>query len=517
MQTNFERTTVSRRLGFGLGISIFKMIARSSYTVLLVPLFLRAWGPDTYGRWLALTAILAYITLLNFGGQSYIGNLLTLDVAHKDTEGYKRHLSEAMSFFILMSVVVLCGLGLLMMLPQLRLPGIQGVLTLSDRLGLFFIGGNLVLAITTGGYITNYQSHGMWNRSNVVYTLVEFISVAIRASVLLLALPPAVFAAVYFIVHCVHILIMVWDVRRTVPLARSFTFSFQAARQGIRHLRGSMFFWLITFALAINDQGVVLVASEGLGAVAISLFVTHRIVANFLTYPMNIVRGPLQPELTRLAGQGRIAELQRVMLFSVRLMSLISLGMAIGIYVWIPTIYPLWTDNTLDLMSGLLLIMLGQMVLRAGWQTAGWGNLAANAHRGVASAQFVNAILTVLLALLFLPIYGLVGVALASLLGDIACSLTMYPFFASRLTKVSSVRIYGAMLRSWLAAIPLIVVIAISRTLFDDDVSWRFAATLIGFVFLYPTFLLSLGSRETHRVLYAVASRLKLLAKRKQK
>ncbi len=86
-------------------------------TILLVPLFLRAWGADEYGRWLVLTALVSYFNLLDFGGQNYIGNLLAIDYAQGKKESFREKLSEGVSLFtfialatLVLLIIVLFGL-----------------------------------------------------------------------------------------------------------------------------------------------------------------------------------------------------------------------------------------------------------------------------------------------------------------------------------------------------------------------------------------------------------------------
>jgi O-antigen/teichoic acid export membrane protein len=492
LQTNFERTTAGRRLRNGIGVNALKIIVRTSYTILLVPLFLRAWGPETYGHWLTLTALLAYITILDFGGQTYVGNILTHDIARKDIDGYKKHLSESMSFFVLLCLGVVGGIALLLTWSDISLPGIDGTLSISDRLILFFMSSSTIIAIVSGIYVTNYQAHGLWARSNLVFTILEATSVLIRVITLIAFVAPATFAGIYLLLVIANVIIMASDVRLHVPLARSFRFSFANARRGMTYLRGSLFFWLMTIALAINNQGIILIASEELGALAVSLFATHRTIANLLTYPSTILRGPLHPELSRLAGLNRQEDLQRILLLSVRLMSLITIGMGIGALVWAPLIYPIWTGATLSYLAPLLLIHLIQTVLQAGWETSGWGLMAANAHREVAIAQIINAVMTIGFALWWTPLYGILGLALASLAGDVICGLIIYPYFAARFLKMNVFHIYGAMLRSWGAAIPLLATYMLIN-IQKADFTQALVVTIILILLTYPVLIVGLG------------------------
>jgi hypothetical protein len=136
--------------------------------------------------------------------------------------------------------------------------------------------------------------------------------------------------------------------------------------------------------------------------------------------------------------------------------------------------------------------------------------LAANAHREVAIAQIANALVTIGLALWLTPLYGILGLALASLLGDVICSLTTYPYFGGRYMKLNPLRIYAAMLRSWISVVPLMFIIFWARFVIEG-LPWAVFSTLAGIVMLYPTLLIALGRANTQRILETARTRLRLV------
>src|SRR5258706_4751956 len=68
---------------FGHGIGVVA-------SLLLVPLYLHAWSPALYGEWLALYSVVAYLSSLDLGVQTYAVNRLTQAYARGDLQEYRR-------------------------------------------------------------------------------------------------------------------------------------------------------------------------------------------------------------------------------------------------------------------------------------------------------------------------------------------------------------------------------------------------------------------------------------------
>src|SRR5262249_2515655 len=99
-----SRSAVASRILKGLASFAFGQIVSVAQTVILVPLFISAWGASEYGQWLGLTSFVAYLSLLDLGGQNYIGNLLAAEHVHGDDVAFGRRLSEGVSLFLAISL-----------------------------------------------------------------------------------------------------------------------------------------------------------------------------------------------------------------------------------------------------------------------------------------------------------------------------------------------------------------------------------------------------------------------------
>ena len=504
-QPSMPFTTLGR-LWRGLSSTAMTQIIAAANAFILVPLFLRAWGADGYGRWLSLTALLSYLSLIDLGGQSFIGNLLAVDYVRGDLNRFRCRLAEGVSLFSLISLIGFIILVSVLSLPQMALPGQSTPLPIEERIVLLCMGINVLIAIPGGVYASGYRATGQFARGTMIVNIGRSFTCGLTVMVLLLGLSPVHYAVAYLTSGMICTLLIVWDMRRQVPVSKGIRLSLVAAKAGSIFLNGSLQFWLMSVGNAINFQGVVLVLTAGAAPQVVALYVTHRTVSGLVGYVGSLLQGPLWPELTFLHAQGRITDQARVALLAVKTVVFLSGCAALALWFFLPIIYPLWTGKYLQIQPSLFSIFLIQAVLASGWSTVGWILLASNQHRFLAYWALANAVLTITLAMMLAPRWGYVGVAIATLTGDLVCGLAVYPYLSAPLLKLPFIKIYQALFQPILGILLLGVVFVGVSTL---AVGWR------GFIFgglmvlllLYPSLLLALG-RDDLRWLFSMAERL---------
>jgi O-antigen/teichoic acid export membrane protein len=274
---------------------------------------------------------------------------------------------------------------------------------------------------------------------------------------LVLRVPPLIFAIGFLAVGVFGTAIIVRDSRSVIGACRTLRVSASAMRQGTRHLGGALYFWLMALAQALNINGIVLVIAAFASPVAVATYVTHRTIAGLVGYPAALLQAPLWPELTFLSAQRRSADLRQLALLVVTLVTGAAGLVAVCLWVLGPQIYVIWTQKALVLDVPLLVIFLIQTVLASAWATSGWALLAANRHRPMAIWSVVNGALTIGLAAVLLPAWGVRGAAAASLIADVVCGAGVVPIIAARLLEVSPVRLYVAAGKGLAVVAPLAV------------------------------------------------------------
>jgi len=466
-----------RRLLLGVGSSAMSQVIAAAQPILLVPLFFRAWGANGYGRWLVLTALVSYLSMLDLGGQNYIGNLLAIEYAQGNKESFREKLSEGVSLFTFVAIAALIFLVIVLFgVMNSSLPVLGKVFSSEERWIILFLGSNFLLSIPSGVYVTAYRASGLFVRGTMLGNVLRIGHFASSAVMLYISVSPFVYALVFLIAGMIGTMVIVWDSRRKMVACYQIRIGLAEAKRGRKYLRGALQFWLLALANGLNQQGVLLVLAIFASPAIVALYATHRTAAGLVGYFGSVLQAPLWPELSFLWAQDRREELRKVALLAIRIIMLISGLAAFTMWVLLPFIYPLWTGKQLQLQPVLFAVFLIQGVLAAGWFTSGWSLLAANQHRVPARWSLANAVVTIVLAVLLASIFGILGVALATLMGDMLCGLLVYPKLVANTLRFSVWRVYQSMLLVASLLSLLVLVVLVGARLMEG---WPFVAFLL--------------------------------------
>ncbi|GAC1655211.1 MAG: hypothetical protein NVS9B15_16000 [Acidobacteriaceae bacterium] len=436
-------TSFPRRMLLGFGSVGLGQIIAAVQAIFFVPFFLHAWGQTVYGHWLALTALVSYLTLLDLGGQNYVGNLLTIDYARGEMDSLRRTASGAISLFIAISLVATLVLVCFLfgVSPLLWRSGHGPFAMPGSHWIVLFSAVGLLLTIPGGVYVTVYRATGMFVRGQMLGNAIRLAELAVYATFLTLAVSPVVFALTVMAGAIVRTAIITYDIYAHTPVL-ALQISPRLAWKGRIYLKGSVSFWLMSLSTALNQQGVLLVVASLAGASTVAMFATHRTAAGLIAYVSTLTLAPLWPELSRLWAQERQSEMRGAALIALRLVVLASGFAALILWISLPLVYPIWTGRHLRLHTTILAIVLIQAVLASGWSTTAWSLLAANRQRLPALWSVANACATIVLAVWWGTLFGVVGVALASLAGDVLCGFAIFPVFSSRFLQMPARHLY---------------------------------------------------------------------------
>ena len=86
---------VARRIAAGTASGFLGHAINIAAQIVVVPLFLWAWGAEGYGEWLTVFAAVAYVSVLDFGMGMYVVNRLTESCAAGNRAEYRRVLGMA--------------------------------------------------------------------------------------------------------------------------------------------------------------------------------------------------------------------------------------------------------------------------------------------------------------------------------------------------------------------------------------------------------------------------------------
>jgi O-antigen/teichoic acid export membrane protein len=119
-------------------------------------------------------------------------------------------------------------------------------------------------------------------------------------------------------------IVMYLDSKSFLPLLTTVHINLHNAKNGIKYLQGSFYFWLIALSNSLNIQGVILVLSLFVEPGMIVLYSTHKMIGNFTSYIGNVFQAPLWPEFTKLYETNK-KELNKLIFNSINIIMFLNI------------------------------------------------------------------------------------------------------------------------------------------------------------------------------------------------
>lgn len=497
VDANFSGARVLR----ALASSALGQFLSTAQSLLLVPMFLSAWGDAGYGQWLALTALASYLLLLDLGGQSYIGVRLAQAFAQDKLDEFRRILSEGFSLYLVLALAAQILVLAVTFSPLVAWDG-------SARIVVICYSASLLIGVPGGVLGTCYPATGRVVRSVMLGNLARVIQTVCYSIALVCKASPATYALVVLATGCLQTAIIVVDLRRQIHDLFAPNVTLESIRAGAAHLRGSLEYFLYALAGSLSLQGVLLVIAAGASAGSVALFSTHRAAANLIVYAGNLLRPAVWPEMTMMAARQDMPRLREVVSIATRGTTWAGAVIAAALCVAAPHGYALWTRAKLELDVPLLLILAGQAVVYCAWSTSAWPLMSANQPRQISRWSLANAVITVIASAVCLHLGGgLAAVAAASFAADLLCGLVPFPFLAARYSGESQLRFPADVTRAIACAAPFALVAYASLIGLQKDIERVAVFGVASLVLAWPAARALLGRDHLDKLLGAVWGR----------
>lgn len=450
----------------GLGANTIGLVLLMVSRLIFAPIFLKAWGVDLYGEWLILSSVVAYLSLTDLGGQLYIVNRLTQAYAKNEYGEFRRVLHTGLALFLTLPLVVyLLFIGVVVSVhPETYL---QISVSSHDVVTwvLAILGFQFLFSLPQGLLLGVYRATGMLPRGVMLANLalsmqIFFVFVGLKYGgdmvlISLLQIAPIILVAFY----AVH------ELNRRFPQFALLSFREFSLTEGLSLIKPSMHFLLIQVSQTISIQGPVLIIGVALGSVQVVVFSTMRTIANLISQLLGLVARTAWPDMTSLDAQQDMEKLKRLFRIILRLSMVGAVVPITLLHFFGEHIYQLWLGQTVIYQQVLMDFFL-VFVLQAAFWTA-YRNLlmAINHHHTLAKMLFVSSLLSIGLAIIGGFFFGLSGVVIGMLVGDLVLPFWAVPFMLSRYDKRFNLRFFLAEGGPVLLGLTLIVVFPIMAPL----------------------------------------------------
>ena len=399
--------------------------ARIAFTVFaqlaLVPLYLSAWGSETYGAWLLLQTVWGTITIIDLGHQDYVGNeCLRLGATERGAIGSV--IGSALPMALLIAIF---ELGLIWGLTGIN--DMSGWLHISESLyeqwtvallvqaATWLISGSgvalLVRAASPFGY---FPRVAWWSLFYAVTTAaVPGLTVWLAGADLLEA------SIVSCVVSAACNLLCFLDLNRRLDLLGLLKEGRPSRARSFRQLRNSL--WLTANGLVglIRQQGARLVLAPLTGVAQMAAFSTMRTGANFALQGLNTVTTPIMPELMRFLVARDQARTEGAFAVIWLVVCAILSPAIVVLQLGMPTLFPIWTHGKMAFDPWLFAMLSLAVAVYALAQPATATLVGNNRVQAVFGVGAISALAATGGMILLIPVLGIRGAAGALLAAEI--------------------------------------------------------------------------------------------------
>lgn len=378
-----------------------------------LPLFLAVWDTATYGTWLLISALPAYLAMADVGMVTAAGNRMTMAMGAGETALANRVFQSAQVFMLLVCAA----------LAALALPLIAGSpwpadATLDQRMALMALTTSVLVAFAGG---LSEQAFKATHRYALGTLLGNSIRLAEWAGWMLGLIAVGSFSAVAI----TGLAFRVAGTLLAMVVAQSGA---QGLHWGVRHAtratvremaRPAVAFMAFPLANALSFQGVTLLVGALLGPVAVAVFSTCRTLARTTIQITAMFSHSLWPEFSRLFGQGSLPELGQLARRSGWLSAAQVVLLCGALYGASPWLLQAWTHGKIAFDATLMVPLITYAAIAGIWHVPRVLLMSTNQHGALALWTVLAGAACVTLTAWLAPRLGLSGVGYAMLLSEL--------------------------------------------------------------------------------------------------
>jgi O-antigen/teichoic acid export membrane protein len=400
-------------------------------SLVLSPYVVHTLGDATYGAWVLLGSMVAYLGLLDLGARGAVTKYVaTYHAAHRH-EDAGRIASTALVLFGGMGLVAIAASGLLALLVN---HAFQVPADLADvtRVALVLSGANVAVSLVSGvfgGIVVGMQRFDSLNAVDIVLTLAQAVAVVVvlHEGGGLVAL-----ALVQLVVSVIRGGASAWLSRRVYP-----ELALRARAWSRPHLRTIFVFGFS--AVAIHASGAIINYSDALviGAFLPVGMITFFAIAATMTDHVRAVIGGISQTLTpmvgALEGRRRAEDVGDVLLQGARFATLAVLPIVLTLEIRGASFIGIWMGPEYAAPVGAVLTVLAPaMWPGAGFQVVMATMIGINRHRGLIPVVVGEALVNFVLSIVLIQHFGIVGVAWGTALPRLVVSFVVGPLYVRR-------------------------------------------------------------------------------------
>lgn len=419
--------SVRNRIISALAANTFGQAVTIGTQILLIPLYFRSWGAELYGQWLILSALPAYLTMADLGIGSAAGNEMTMRAGAEDRAGAQQTYRGA---FWIARLALCCAtlLGLVFVLIKI-ITNSPVTSLISDNVAaiiLMLLAVNVGMSFFGGVYSAGYRCAGRNGTGIFISNCSRLTEATSTAALLINGFGPLPVCAGILTVKAAFLAIQAWHLPRVCPWL--YSPHVKADKTLARRLiKPSLGFMAFPAAGALSLQGPILILGTALGGEAVAIFSAMRTLARVPMQATNVLNASVWPEMSRAFGAKNLAQVRRLHRGAAAITAMAAAFSGFTLVLLGEHIVSAWLGSNASFQPVVLHWLLATSAVSSLWNTSSIVLASSNSHAGMGLAMVVGSGLSILLGWGLVSIYGMTGMLVSLLLGEIAMILFVIP------------------------------------------------------------------------------------------
>lgn len=379
-----------RRIGWGVVAQAYNQGVTVLLQLVTTPLLIAAWGATEYGNWIVVSALPAYLVLLDLGFSQIAANDMSAKIAHGDHVGARRTFESLVAIFltVILPILVLCAV-LAYALPIERFVKEEAASFHVHRTAVIALIGYVAAAILSSVVSAALRAEGLFSLMitlNTTSRLLEGFAIVAAAKLLDAGIEGAAAAMLVVRMLATAAMIVVLYSRSSLLRLRVEHGELAEAR---RLLWPSLMYLGFPLGNALSLQGVLIVIGIFLSPVAVTIYATSRTLARLGVNTLGAINHVFVFEYAV-----RIRDTRRLTRIGLAHFALEAAGTLFFFgFLWFfgGAVYQFWLGGKVAFVRELFLIVVFQSTLEVTWAACITPLIAWNRHTGIAMAYVLGA------------------------------------------------------------------------------------------------------------------------------
>jgi O-antigen/teichoic acid export membrane protein len=415
------------------GIRLFEQL-------LLIPLYLFAWGTELYKDWLILFAVIVFLNWCSFGVDDYFGNVFLRSAATGDHRALQRQVKIGLFISSAITCLILSLLSIVLLtVPIDRALGLTAMDEHTAVVCLLVAAAPLSVLYICETLRGLYRAFGDFSRGECIFAITNAVQILSIAAVLALRLPPLAVALCYGIIPFLYCFVTAVDILRRYPQVRlGLAIPTRAERR--ETARQSLLYFTTPLSMVLT-QNVTLVAFGFIGVSAAAMVqynvlriftgLTRQIGCQSFVVGSGIEMARQQAQADHAACRKLYAESGRIVACLVGVLAGVSIPVS-GPFI------ALWTRHAVGADEAMILWFLAGVFVSAPGRVSLMLLRYTNRPLPIAIANTLQSAGGLLVAVLLVPFWGVTAAAAAFAVTE-ALAVGVFPA-----VRVQSILGFGA-------------------------------------------------------------------------